>query len=76
MATSVELRVRVELFSKISATFLRCRRSPLTPAARRDFNCAARSMRFTISSSVNEASRIIERPFRLSIQVNICFVLS
>ena len=55
----------------MSATFLRCSRSPRTPAARRAFSCAARSMRFSISSSVNEARRIIERPLRLSIQFSI-----
>ena len=75
-AMSVELRVRVELFSKMSAMFLRCSRSPRTPALRRAFNCAARSMRLTISSSVNDARRIIERPLRLSIQVSIFTILS
>ena len=66
-----ELRVRVEDFSKMSAMFLRCSRSPRTPAARRAFSWAARSMRFIISSSVNEVIRISERLYSSGIHVSI-----
>ena len=70
-AMSVELRVRVDDFSKMSAMFFLCRRSPRTPAARRAFSCAARSTRFIISSSVNDVRRMSERPLRESIQSSI-----
>ena len=51
-ATSNEQRVRVEVFSKISATLLPSQSLCGTPAFFLAFNSAARSIRYVISSGV------------------------